>query len=53
MFLRSITDQKAKEFTYQLKELLFCRCRLREVDFEQEEALNFDLLAYLLQTPAQ
>ncbi|EDY9463826.1 hypothetical protein GP112_004594, partial [Salmonella enterica] len=51
MFLRSITDQKGKEFTYQLKNPKQVVARLREVDFEQEEALNFDLLAYLLQTP--
>ncbi|CNI30821.1 Uncharacterised protein [Yersinia aldovae] len=51
MFLRSITDQKGKEFTYQLKNPKLVVARLREVDFEQEEALNFDLLAYLLQTP--
>jgi uncharacterized protein YfaA (DUF2138 family) len=53
MFLRSITDKKGKEFTYQLKNPKLVVARLREVDFEQEEALNFDLLAYLLQTPAQ
>lgn len=51
MFLRSITDQKGKEFTYQLKNPKLVVSRLREVDFEQEEALNFDLLTYLLQTP--
>lgn len=51
MFLRSITDQKGKEFTYQLNNPKLVVARLREVDFEQEEALNFDLLAYLLQTP--
>ncbi|QEZ92889.1 hypothetical protein [Proteus sp. CD3] len=52
MFLRSITDQKSKEFTYQLKNPKMVVTRLREVDFEQEEALNFDLLTYLLQTQA-
>lgn len=51
MFLRSITDQKGKEFTYQLKNPKLVVARLREADFEQEEALNFDLLTYLLQTP--
>lgn len=50
MFLRSITDQKGKEFIYQLKNPKLVVTRLREVDFEQEEALNFDLLTYLLQT---
>lgn len=53
MFLRSITDQKGKDFTYQLKDPKLVVARLREVDFEKEEALNFDLLAYLLQTPVQ
>ncbi|CNE85627.1 hypothetical protein [Yersinia kristensenii] len=53
VFLRSITDQKGKDFTYQLKNPKLVVARLREVDFEQEETLNFDLLAYLLQTPAQ
>ncbi|KEY57597.1 hypothetical protein [Serratia sp. DD3] len=51
MFLRSITDKKGKESTYKLKNPKLVVARLREVDFEQEEALNFDLLAYLLQTP--
>lgn len=51
VFLRSITDQKGKEFTYQLKNPKLIVARLREVDFEQEEVLNFDLLSYLLQTP--
>ncbi|MGL5954842.1 MAG: hypothetical protein ACRCZ3_17260 [Providencia rustigianii] len=50
IFLRSITDQKGKEFTYQLKNPKLVVTRLREVDFEQEEVLNFDLLTYLLQT---
>lgn len=52
VFLRSITDQKGKEPTYQLKNPKLVVARLREVDFEQEEVLNFDLLTYLLQTPA-
>lgn len=51
VFLRSITDQKGKEFSYQLKNPKLVVSRLRNVDFEQKEALNFDLLAYLLQTP--
>lgn len=52
VFLRSITDQKGKEPIYQLKNPKLVVARLREVDFEQEEVLNFDLLTYLLQTPA-
>lgn len=49
-FLRSITDRKAKEYTYQLKNPALVVSRLRLVDFDQEEILNFDLLTYLLQT---
>lgn len=47
-FLRSITDKKAKEYTYNLKKPELVVSRLRLVDFDQEEALNFDLLTYLL-----
>lgn len=50
MFLRSVTDKRAKEYTYQLKKPALVISRLRLVDFEQEEILNFDLLSYLLQT---
>ncbi|KOP69247.1 hypothetical protein AMS62_24315 [Bacillus sp. FJAT-18019] len=49
-FLRSITDKKTKEYTYQLKNKKLVISRIREVDFDQEEILNFDLLEYLLQT---
>ena len=49
-FLRSVTDKKAKEYTYKLKNPQLVFSRLRLVDFEQEETLNFDLLTYLLQT---
>ena len=49
-FLRSITDKKAKEYTYKLKNPQLVVSRLRLVDFDQEETLNFDLLTYLLQT---
>lgn len=49
-FLRSITDKKAKEYTYQLKNPQLVISRLRLVDFDQEETLNFDLLTYLLHT---
>ena len=52
VFLRSITDRKAKEFTYQLKKPSIVIARLRLVDFDQVEILNFDLLEHLLQTPA-
>ena len=48
IFLRSITDKKAKEYIYQLKSPKLVVLRLRLVDFDQEEILNFDLLTYLL-----
>lgn len=49
-FLRSVTDRKAKEYTYQLKNPSLVISRLRLVDFDQEEILNFALLTYLLHT---
>lgn len=49
IFLRSITDKNAKEYTYKLKNPQLVVSRLRLVDFDQEEALNFDLFTYLLQ----
>lgn len=49
-FLRSITDKKAKEYTYKLKNPQIVVSRLRLVDFDQEETLNYDLFTYLLQT---
>ena len=49
-FLRSITDKKAKEYTYKLKNPQLVISRLRLVDFDQEETLNYDLFTYLLQT---
>ena len=51
-FLRSITDKKAKEYTYQLKNPQLVVSRLRLVDFDQEEVLNFDLFTYLLHSLA-
>lgn len=49
-FLRSVADRKAKEYTYRLKNPMQVISRLRLVDFDQEEILNFDLLAYLLKS---
>lgn len=49
IFLRSITDRKAKEYTYKLKNPQLVVSYLSLVDFDQEETLNFDLLTYLLQ----
>ncbi|WP_318617137.1 hypothetical protein [Sporosarcina sp. YIM B06819] len=50
-FLRSVTDKKAKEYTYRLKNPALVIDRSRPVDFEQEEILNFDLFEHLLKTP--
>lgn len=49
-FLRSVTDKKAKEYTYQLMSPQMVVSHLRLVDFNQEEILNFDLLTFLLHT---
>lgn len=48
-FLRSVTDQKAKDYTYTLKNPHMIVSRLKLVDFSQEEILNFDLFTHLLQ----
>ena len=48
MFLRSVTVEKAKEYTYELKNPQMVLDRLRIVDFEHEEILNFDLVSNLL-----
>ncbi len=50
MFLRSITDKKAKDYNYQLNNPQLVISRLKLVDFDQEEILNFDLFTYLLHT---
>ena len=49
IFLRSITDKKAKEYSYSLTNPQLVVSRLHLADFDQEEILNFDLLEYLLQ----
>ena len=50
IFLRSISDSRAKEYTFRLKNPKLVVSRLKIVDFDQEETLNFDLFAYLLKT---
>lgn len=47
-FLRSVADKKSKEYSYTLKNPQMIVERLREVDFENEETLNFDLLDFIL-----
>lgn len=48
IFLRSITDQVSKEYSYKLKNPKIILDRLRLIDFDEEEILNFDLLVYIL-----
>lgn len=50
VFLRSVADQVSKEYSYSLKKPQLILSRLRIVDFDREEILNFDLLCYLLKT---
>ncbi len=49
-FLRRITDKRGAEYTYALKEpkKVIESPVLRDVEFEQEEALNFDVMEFLL-----
>lgn len=47
-FLRSVTDQVAKEYKYQLNNPGLIVTRLNLFDFKNEEILNFDLLYFLL-----
>ncbi|WP_426043186.1 hypothetical protein [Bacillus pumilus] len=49
-FLRSITDRRAKEYTFKLDNPSRIIDRLRLVDFAQEEILNFDLFQHLLKS---
>lgn len=48
IFLRSVTDEEAKDYNYQLKSPAMVSERLSPVAFDKEETLNFDLLAYIL-----
>ena len=50
IFLRSVTDQIPKEYTYSLKSPKLVLSRLQLTDFDQEEILNIDLLCHLLKT---
>lgn len=48
MFLRSVTDQKAKSHDYTINNPALVVSRLRHVDFEGVETLNNDVLEYML-----
>lgn len=50
IFLRSVTDEQAKEYTYHLKNPKMVISRLSLDNFNSEETLNFDLLYYLLES---
>ena len=50
IFLRSVTDQVPKEYSYPLKNPQLVISRIRVVDFDHVEILNFDLLCHLLKT---
>lgn len=50
IFLRSIADRKAKDWTYKINNPKLVLSRLREVDFDEIETLNFDLFNYILNT---
>lgn len=47
IFLRSVTDKKAKDYTYKLEKPNMVYQRLRPIDFDQEETLNNTLIDYL------
>lgn len=48
VFLQSITNKTAKEYTYELKDPALVFSKLNVYDFDEEETLNFSLLTYLL-----
>jgi len=48
IFLRSVSDQIKKEYSYQLKEPKKVFARLNVSVFDEPEILNYDLLFYLL-----
>lgn len=48
MFLRSVTDKKAKAWDYKIDNPKLVLSRLKEEDFEEIETLNFHVFEYLL-----
>lgn len=53
IFLRSITDKRPKEWTYNIDNPKLILSRLREIDFEEIETLNFNLFKYLIDTQSK
>ena len=50
MFLRSVMDKKAKQWTYKINNAELVLSRLIETDFGEIEILNFSLFDYILDT---
>ncbi|TNJ63777.1 hypothetical protein FE784_23955 [Paenibacillus hemerocallicola] len=50
IFLRSVTDELAKDYTYELNDPTLIIKRLIETDFDKEETLNFNLFRHLLKS---
>lgn len=50
VFLRSVTDEIAKEATYDLDDPEAVVSKLRKSDFEKEEILNYSLINYLVES---
>ncbi|NFP00623.1 hypothetical protein FDC35_06875 [Clostridium botulinum] len=50
MFLRSITDKKAKAWIYGIDNVKLVLSKLQEVDFREIEIFNFSLFTYILNT---
>ena len=48
IFLQSVTNKAAKEYSYELKDPALVFSKLNVFDFDEEETLNFSLLTYLL-----
>ncbi len=48
LFLRSLAENRAKEFSYQLKDVQLITSKLQDNYFDRAAILNFDLLEYFL-----
>lgn len=53
IFLRSVTDESPKPYTYSLKKPALVLSRLRQIDFDKDTVLNFDLVEFLLKNKEQ
>lgn len=51
MFLRSVTDKRPKAWTYEIDDSKLVISRLKEVDFDETEILNFDIFKKLIESP--